>query len=165
MAKNVILDLDETLIHSPKNVSVLPKGCCAHLKKHHVFFEGDFYVIFERPFLAAFLRGLRGKKIAIWTAADKSYAEFIVATILEPYLYPDQKFEFVWSRADCQRSKQKYGVLKHVGQARKYFKASETLIVDDNDELVVRGNRVYTIPAFNPYNMDDTELLKALRHV
>ncbi len=165
MPVNIILDLDNTLIHCPENVHHVPPHLF-NLRKHHVFLDGELHVIFERPFLEHFLRSLRGHKIAVWTAAEESYAQFIVKHILEPYLFPDQKFEFVWHRNHCNESTSRYGVLKHVkflNDKRRDFHVSNTIIVDDNSDLVQNGNNVYLIKQFNGDDLDDFELVKASR--
>ena len=168
MSKFVVIDLDETLIYCPEAIHRVPPNIFYHLKRHHVFIDGDFYLIFERPFLAQFLQSLKGKKIGIWTAADKSYADFIVSNILEPYLLPEQKFEFVWHRDHCNASRKKYNVLKHLTYLEEnypHFRRAQTIIVDDNEELLQQDNKVCVVKAFNASNLDDAELLKVLKVV
>lgn len=161
--RNIVLDLDETLIHSPIRINDVPRQCYS-LKSHHVFLDGDLYVIFERPFLREFLRGLSGRRIAIWTAAHQEYAEFIVKNILKPHLARNQRFEFVWHREHCDVSEAKFnGVVKHLDFARNIFNPSDTLIIDDNNDIKVKGNNVYVIKPFQGCNKDDTELLKVLK--
>jgi hypothetical protein len=124
------------------------------------------YLIFERPFLREFLQSLRGKNIAIWTAADESYARFIVRNIIEPYLLPGQNISFVWSRRECDDSSAHYGILKHLDMVyAKYgpqFRRENTLIIDDNPDLQGQNNHVFVIKKFLVSNVDDSELLKLM---
>lgn len=167
MIETVILDLDNTLIYCPNNVANIPKSCF-FLRHHHVYLEGVLHVIFERPFLHEFLTGLKGKRIAIWTAAHESYAKFIVKYIIEPYLDPQQTLEFVWSSEHCKESSKRYNLIKHLDMIFDKFpniSRSNTVIIDDNEELLQQKNKVYVIENFNLCDLDDVGLLYALKAV
>lgn len=170
MIENIILDLDHTLIHCPESI---PKSMApilrthpSHLRHHYVILGNYVYIIFERPFLKQFLQSLQGKRIAIWTAADQSYADFIVKNIIQPYLNPDQKIYFVWSREACDESSSRFGVLKDLDMVfERYgntFKRENTLIIDDNPDLKTQRNNVFVIKKFFMTNQDDIELLKLI---
>lgn len=168
MIENVILDLDHTLIHCPENIHKITRQTCNHLRCHHISINGDLYIIFERPFLREFLRGLRGKRISVWTAADKTYATYIVDNILRPYLNKGQTIEIIWHREHCKKSEKKHGLLKHLDMFRYHYpkyKKETTIIIDDNRDLLKQPNNIYVIPRFTIDYLDDTELLSALRFV
>ena len=73
--KLIILDLDETLIHAvPKGTSEL-----SHITQGLPYHEFSEFYIFERPNLEEFLRILaEDYRLAVWTAAQKEYATFVV---------------------------------------------------------------------------------------
>lgn len=88
MRKLLILDLDETLIHS----TTTPNA------KHH--FSVGPYAVFKRPSLDDFLHFCNAHfDIAIWTSSTEDYAQGIVAQILPPSV----DIVFLWSRDRCVR--------------------------------------------------------------
>lgn len=172
MIENIILDLDHTLIHCPESFSMRGPGPISRerfgfLRYHNVIIDDTVYLIFERPFLGPFLKSLRNKRVAIWTAADRQYAEYIVKFIIQPYLHPKQPIEFVWSRSSCDESSSRFGVLKNLDLVfEKHgpkFNRENTLIIDDNYDLLNQKNKVFVIKKFFVQNQDDTELLKLMQ--
>ena len=158
----MILDLDNTLIHCPSNLAKVPRSSLIYLKSHHMFIGGELHVIFERPYLKEFFQSLAKFNIAVWTAAEETYARFVVDDILKPYLNPNQKFEFVWSREACNLSEEKYGVLKHLDMVLEHFpkySRGDIAIIDDNTDLLAQKNNVYVIPKFYSSNIHDSELV------
>lgn len=169
MIESVILDLDHTLIYCPTKVYAMPHSSF-NFKTHRTFFNGFLYLVYERPFLGEFLRSLRGKKIAVWTAASSEYADFIVEHILKPYLHLDQHIEFVWSSEQCAISENLFGKLKHLDMLDIHntpIKKSTAILVDDNIDLRGQPNNIYTIPRFSALieDGDDVELLRVLQTV
>lgn len=83
----LILDLDETLIHTTREWIGHPADFVC---------EGAGFV-FARPGLARFLDSVRGPfELAIWTAATWEYLDCIAANILN-----DTSFAFTWCRDNC----------------------------------------------------------------
>lgn len=83
----IILDLDETLIHTTPEPS-----------SNLWAFEYGFYKVFLRPGLSTFLEGLKEHfKVAVWSSASDDYVQFLVEKIF-PEGYP---LEFVWGRSRC----------------------------------------------------------------
>jgi RNA polymerase II subunit A small phosphatase-like protein len=145
----LILDVDETLVHSTT----------APLPVAHDVRAGPFYV-HARPHLNDFLEQVRvAYQLAVWTSAARNYAE----TVARELLPADLKLAFLWCRERCTlRFDPEYQVhvwmkdLKKV--KRKGHPLSRILIVDDRPIVVSRnyGNHV----PVTPYRADpsDTEL-------
>lgn len=160
MLKYIILDLDETLIHSIEKEKV---NTMVTTFKTHVF---DKYVIFERPCLEMFLKELTKEfKICVWTAASFTYAQFIVKYIIEPYI--GKQVYFLYHDIHCDISFKKFGILKHldlVQMFNKTFTKTNTLLVDDNTDVLRQNNCVLNIQKFN-LNPKDQELSKILKKI
>lgn len=170
MIESVILDLDHTLIYCPSQLNQMPRSSF-HFKTHRTFFDGDLFLIYERPYLGEFIRSLRGKRLAVWTAASEEYAQFVVNQVIRPYLSPDQKIEFLWYSQHCDESIKLFGKLKHLDMLDVYktpLNKTKTVIVDDNYNLLGQEpNFVYVIPQFSASidDGDDVELLRALQFI
>ena len=99
--KNIILDLDQTLIYSDLIKDFKPSP------KMEKFFYKNLdkdYITFARPHLQAFLDYIFKKyNVAIWTAANKPYAIAIINKFI--LIKPGRKLEFFYSD-HCTLSKQ-----------------------------------------------------------
>ncbi|MEM8967696.1 MAG: HAD family hydrolase [Bacteroidota bacterium] len=85
----VVLDLDETLIHSTRSP-----------KDDQWDFEIYDYKVYKRPHLNAFLEEIkRNFRVAVWSSASDDYVNSVVRAIF-PKDYP---LEFVWGRSKCTR--------------------------------------------------------------
>lgn len=83
----LILDLDETLIHSSK----------VRLGREPDFKVFDYY-IYKRPYLDEFINEVKELyKLAIWSAAVKLYVDEIVSNLFRGEI----NFEFVWTIDKC----------------------------------------------------------------
>ena len=166
--KNIILDLDQTLIYSEftKDFKKSPKTD----KFVHKKLDKD-YITFERPHLQVFLDYIFKKyNVAIWTAANKSYAVAIINKFI--LIKPGRKLDFVFYSDHCDLSKQQKRGLKGLTMLWEYFKMrgyteNNTFIVDDNNEVNrIQKKNCYHIPAFD-YNKrgseNDTELLRLMQ--
>jgi len=85
---NVVLDLDETLIHAEHKY--------VNCDKETPFCQFENYNIFKRPHLDVFLQTVfTTYDVYIWTAAYKSYAKFILKHLLKTTsnssAHPNQK--------------------------------------------------------------------------
>ncbi|WP_020527692.1 HAD family hydrolase [Flexithrix dorotheae] len=159
--KLVILDIDETLVHSTRN------------PPHENWdFELFDFKVYKRPFLSDFLFFLKDHfKVAVWSSASDDYVEAI-SKIIFPSDYP---LEFIWGREKCtfklDYSKvddsgyldyyEHYNYVKQLSKVKKQFKIPlETiLIIDDSPHKCIQnyGNAIYPIP-FEGYK-NDKELL------
>jgi RNA polymerase II subunit A small phosphatase-like protein len=171
--KLLILDLDETLIHSETfpGSDYLDEGTydfsfaidsgAWSSSSHH-------YYTRKRPFLDEFLEyAFSNFKVGVWTAADMDYASII----LNRCNIPLSKLEFIWSKESCTIRRNidtgdNYGV-KNLNKVRKTFKwdLKDVLIVDDIAETAVNnyGNLI-KIKSFE-YQSNDTELLKLMSYL
>jgi len=121
----VILDLDETLVHVPD---------------HPLDRRADFDVLghdgYRRPHLAAFLDGLRGRHdVAIWTTAQRDYADAIVSAIV-PWR---SELAFVWTAEQCSPHVDAQtghrGAIKDIEAVRSEgYDLSRTVMIDDAPE-------------------------------
>jgi len=145
----LILDLDETLIHTTE-------------KKLDI--ESDFQYadcfVYKRPNLIEFLTEMSEHfKLAVWSSADDKYVNDVV-NLIKP---TEIDFEFVWARSRCTL-KRDYELDKYVREKRlkkvkkQGFRLEKSLIVDDSPEKTRDnfGNAIYV----NPYEGDtkDCEL-------
>lgn len=77
----VVLDLDETLIHSMTTKERESYNKTINFTSHEMI--GSDYIIYERPGLQEFLDFLFDNfTVCVWTAASKDYASFIVSNIV-----------------------------------------------------------------------------------
>lgn len=160
----LILDLDETLIHSSL---IELEGLC-DLK---IF---NFYV-YKRPHLDEFLKeAFKYYKIGIWSTGSDDYVEAIVK-----HLIPEgEHLEFVWGRSRCPVKMPGENDYVHAGYAhyikpvqkvtRKGYKKERILIVDDSPYKISEnyGNAIY-IDEFTGDKNDDAliRLAKYLKEI
>lgn len=152
----LILDLDETLVHTvevdkPQPPGLTPDyvvGSCRHQ-------------VYRRPFLDEFLT-IVGQyyDLAVWSSAGSLYVEPTVELIFADFSAP----LFVWSSNRCTRrfdheSHQEYFIKDLKKVRKKGFDPERMLIVDDTPQKSERnfGSVVY-IAEFNG-EVDDCELL------
>lgn len=137
---NLILDLDETLIHTIVSEDVRPD-----LEKRADFSfrfspQSSYYYVFKRPGLKQFMDRVfkNFNKVGIWTAADRIYAKIIVKNILN---YKQiMALDFVYSRDFCESDN--IGLYKPLAKIYKHnasWKPEETIMLD-NSPSVMRFN-------------------------
>lgn len=97
---NLVLDLDETLIHTVRVGSEFNQKL-ASLVDFHFFVEGNYFYVLKRPGLDLFLDFVfKYFRVGIWTAAEKGYAKEVCKNILS---YEQlTKVSFIYSRSFCQ---------------------------------------------------------------
>lgn len=122
----LILDLDETLIHS--DIDIL------ECRKVATFRDYASYNVYARPHLERFLDfAFSNFEVGFWTAGSESYANIVISSILKL----DQKPKFVYSRKRCTLkihssgycSKPEYYYVKNLKKVN--CERHSTLIVDD----------------------------------
>lgn len=138
---NVILDLDNTLI-SAEALEDFPskkKEIREKVKKFKYYDMDGYYIVFERPHLQPFLDWLfEHYNVAVWTAASKDYALFIVDNIL--LQKPNRKLDFIFFSYHCDMSKFFYDKSKKLSlittdfQVKNYY-PENTIIIDDLPEV------------------------------
>lgn len=163
--KLLILDLDETLIHS----EYVPDS-----QSHLVDFDfkmdydkGSSYLTKKRPFLDEFIKyAFENFDVAVWTAAGEQYANLV----LENINVDKSKLKFLYTKENCTIKidyvhSQYYGVKNLNKIKKKGFDLDQVLIVDDvlNTAINNFGNLI----PIKPFTDDtqDTELLKLISYL
>lgn len=153
----LILDLDETLVHSKEeNVDFVPD------------FELFDYKVIKRPYLDKFLINCNKYfKIAIWSSASDDYVAEMVRQIIPDSVKP----EFVWGRSKAtyrptiELNEIRYTVNEHFYYIKRLkkikqigFRLERALIIDDTPHKSREnyGNAIYVKEFFG--NPDDNEL-------
>jgi len=147
----IVLDMDETLVHSTEEGTV-PE-------------DGDFmvlgYAVRKRPYLEVFLNYLLGDpdyEVGIWTAGTHDYAH----GILDNIVHDKSVFSFIMTRENCDqnrnkplfRIKDKYGYNIH---------AHDILIIDDKDGVTCHHHLNHLKIKEFEGDMDDTELYELMQ--
>ena len=153
MKKLLILDLDETLIHSTY----------IDLKLNQKPHKYKFFYIYQRPFLEEFMESVSLHfDLAIWSASKADYVkEIIKKTALSNY-----KFQFVYTRAKCKQIYLKGGTIRYLKKleltpdCESYQKI---VFLDDYPEMVNPIEKCILVKEFRGSEFDD-ELLK-VRHL
>jgi hypothetical protein len=165
---NVILDLDQTLISGEELSSFDEKKNKDKMKKFDHATMEDYFIIFARPHLQVFLDYLfENYNVAVWTAATKDYALFIVKHFI--LTKPGRKLDFVFYSHHCNMSQKLKRGLKGLSMLwdvfrLKKYNENNTIIIDDNpDVLVKQACNVIQIKPFFYYHRasyTDTEFYK-----
>ena len=137
--RNVLLDLDQTLISAESTDEYDHDGNKARAKKFEFHDMDGYYIVFERPGLQRFLDYLFDNfNVSVWTAASKDYALFIVDKII--LAKPDRHLEWIFWSYHCDLSQKKKGGSKDLGMLWDEYKlpgfnSRNTVIIDDYDEV------------------------------
>lgn len=145
MEKNIILDLDNTLI-------------CNNV---------------PRPFLRDFLKFIFEKfsKVCIWTSATKEWLNAAYINILKPNMPNNKEFYFMWDREHCYLSYSLENNITNIVECYKQlnlvyidfpdFSQHNTIIVDDKSRMFLKNyNNGILIDAFEENKMFDFELYR-----
>lgn len=159
----LILDLDETLIHS----CLTERG-----RKPDLLFEN--FMVYKRPGLDSFLNQMHKIfLLAIWSTGTDDYVNEIAQAIT-----PDGcRFEFVWGRSRCtvrnvelknisNKHTNTYDYIKPLKKVKRLgYSLKQTLIVDDSAYKCTDnyGNAIY-IKAFEG-DINDRELPKLANYL
>ena len=170
----IVLDLDETLIHCPRN-SLTKQNRLAFEKNGIMVFElGNGVPVLLRPGFHEFLQAITANfdYIFVFTAATKLYAKEVVDSIFKGTVV-----EAVWSREHCYIEKapntdEILAVKKLLrGKIHKGFHLDQdnTLIVDDRDDVsegnvYAGGGNHFVIKPFTG-NSNDDELYKLCKYI
>lgn len=150
----LILDMDETLVHTTEDVP-LPRGAD--------FTVLDSLHVHLRPGLARFFSRVSPTyKIGFWSAGGHDYVHAVLARIVPASLTP----EFIWTSNRCTRrrddNKGDSYVIKDLNKLRrKGYDLSRTLIADDDVRTASRnfGNLVSVQPFEGDPDDDELESL------
>lgn len=171
MKKNLILDLDNTILSSVelKKIKKIP-----HNNLEYIDMDTDFRV-FLRPHIKEFLNYIfKHFKISVWTAASKDYALFIINNIILKDRNEDgtkRKLDFIFFDYHGKVSENKYEHPKKLEILWKFYNfpgynKHNTVIIDDNKYVHTRqkNNIIKAIyfDAEKPHADDDTFMLDVL---
>jgi TFIIF-interacting CTD phosphatase-like protein len=126
----VILDLDHTIISAVE----MDRLSTVHDPKAFKYKDFDHsYRIYERPYLQQFLdRLFKNYRVAVWTAAGISYANFIVKNFI--LTKPNRKLEFFMWREHCDYSED---IADHQKKLKLLdFITEPHVILDDNEDVL-----------------------------
>jgi Dullard-like phosphatase family protein len=167
--KLLILDMDETLIHTERfEDNYLPEGSYDFKFPIHGKYDEKWYYTIKRPFLDEFLKyAFDNFKVAVWTAGGSDYA----GEVMKGIGIDTKKLEFFWTRERCT-IKYDYMTMQNYGQKnllkvhRSFgWNLDKVLIVDDVEKTAINnyGNLI-KIKSFL-YDRNDTELLKLMSYL
>tara|TARA_Y100000739_G_C20439761_1_gene387275 strand:+ start:104 stop:712 length:609 start_codon:yes stop_codon:yes gene_type:complete len=158
--KLVILDIDQTLIHSLLRKD--PKLDPAFT----IDIRGDKYFIHKRNFLKRFIQGLQAMlspdfKVAVWTAAQRNYAIKIMDKI-----WPAWRDELLFLRSSGHCTALPTGeIVKDMTMLPQGY---DTILVDDNSSNfqinTVNNFSVWKIAPFTHTSID-SELKQVLKYI
>lgn len=159
--KLLILDIDETLVHTEK----FPAQDYFEVKTFDFNFPSSdgvsYYFCLKRPHLDEFLEwAFQNFKVGVWTAAGDVYAKYILDNIGVDV----SKLEFFYTKDKCTLKydyelNQHYGV-KNLNKLKKKWNLNKVLVVDDIAATAEQnyGNLIHIKQFFN--DRKDCELLK-----
>lgn len=153
MITDIVLDLDETLIHglSMDAPSELIRRMRNNLE--YKVMEDQSYIIFLRPGVRKFLTELCAvADVSVWTAASQTYGSFIVKLLFDQPYRPCKAF---FHRDHCDASKSATGHLKNLqwlsekGAPGLYPSHLSMVLVDDRADIMKSNpNRAIVIDPF-----------------
>ena len=161
----IILDIDETLVHT--------ESVPLEYEKHYDYdskFKGlgkSHYYTKKRPFLDQFLDyAYANFDVAIWTAAGEDYAREILKNIR----VLESSLKFFYTRDNCTIKlsydySDYYGVKNLNKLKKKGYNLDRVLIVDDKSETAV--NNYSNLIQIKPFtdDLNDAELLKLISYL
>ena len=141
----LILDLDETLIHS--SYSPIPNN--------DFCFQYKYFYVYQRPFLRDFLIAVQSKfDIAIWSASKADY----VKKILRFTALSEFQFQFVFTRKNCKRVYTKNGGVRYLKDTSQYSEINcydNVIFIDDLPEVIFPIERSLMITEYRGSKSDN----------
>jgi len=144
MKKNLVLDLDNTLISTvPENISTVIEGTIQTIPLPYVIYENSLkMLIYPRPYLQEFLDFIfENYNVSVFTAAESNYAYYIIRTILLQDK-TDRKIDFIMTYPHYQNCYDLHGKFKYIDYITckiNSYNRKNTKILDDS-ELVAISN-------------------------
>ncbi len=152
----LVLDLDETLIHT------VPKGTLLSRTGTPHYYLWDGSIGFIRPGLKEFLNYVQRSftHVGIWTAADARYASYIVEHVLKPLGF---RPKFILAAHHCEIVPYN-GVFIRIKPLRTLWSRAEyswlgatpdnTVVVDDRPETAsANSGNLFQIPQFSLFSL------------
>jgi hypothetical protein len=156
--KNIILDLDNTVISSiPLEEVKWTSDLDKKMKRFNFCNMEDYYIIFERPFLQDFLDELFANyNVSVWSAGSKDYVLHIVEMII--LKKPERKLDFIFFSYHCGLSRKLYNGIKDLRLVYDTFgmegyTKDNTFIIDDLKKVKkINQDNCIAIKDFEFYN-------------
>jgi TFIIF-interacting CTD phosphatase-like protein len=150
----LILDLDETLIHS----------AYVDLKINQDPIKYKYFYIYERPYLKEFLNAVSDHfDLAIWSASKSEYVKTIIRkTVLKNY-----NFQFVFTRSKCQSIYSKVGTIRYLKKIEliiDFDVYNKIIVLDDYPEMILPIENCLKVKEFRGSESDD-ELMKLIQQL
>lgn len=156
MKKNIVLDLDNTLVSTVSKTEMLKILAPEEVQKiplHFITYDNDM-LIYIRPYLQEFLDFLfENYNVSIFTASESNYAYYIIKSLILDDK-PNRKLDFIMTFPHYQNCLDIYIKHKYIGYiTSKYplYTEETTRIIDDNP-VVWYSNPNNTIRA-NPFDL------------
>jgi TFIIF-interacting CTD phosphatase-like protein len=132
----LILDLDETLIHTTYE----------RISGIHLQSQRGYFYLYERPYLGEFLHRHKSQfSFAIWSASKSSYVKWVINnTALREF-----HFEFIYTRKNCKRQIGINGepiYLKNLNE--ELFILPKIIFLDDTPQYVAPIELTMKVPEF-----------------
>lgn len=173
----IVLDLDETLIHSmsTQEYNETTKNQKKRIDNLDISDMDDYYTVIERPGLQEFLDILfKHFNVSVWTAASKDYASFIVENILLKKRgkgKPKRQLEWLFFSYHCKISKKEKKSIKDLSVLWDVYNIESftdlnTIILDDNTEVYdTQPNNCIYMDQFSAdlTKIDEDDFLKRLQ--
>lgn len=158
--RNIILDLDETLISAIDTEDLKNKTKLDDYKKRKNLFRTHSmdtdYIIIERPGVQTFLDFLfKNYNVSVWTAASKDYALFVIDKVI--LKKNTRKLDFILYGSHCDHSRERSGCIKQLNQLFHFhnYYPTNTIIIDDNRNVIEKQNNlVIPIKPFQFFKKD-----------
>ena len=170
--KNLILDLDETLINA---LSEEEQSMVRDFDERKNLFKytnmDSYYSVFHRPGLQKFLKYIfKNFNVSIYTAASKDYALFIIEHIILRNK-KKRKLDCIFFSYHCDLSKKLKNGIKDLSilwdiYNLEGYNKNNTIIIDDNPDVKKTGYCIQ-VPEFNFSDRDseNDDYLSKLRHM
>jgi len=176
--KCIILDVDETLIHSMDMAEYKmehfldnPKLCQSIFITHMNLKDARYDLwAYKRPHLQEFLTFCFSyfKIVAVWSAGEYDYVHSVVNHIFKRIRRP----HLIFTRPDCKQEKELtkpiIEMINQVPGLSEYMNLANTVIIDDRDtNFLPNPYNGILIPAFSPkgllLELDDDHLLHLIK--
>ncbi len=167
---NVVLDLDNTIIHSltpAEYKKLLSDGKIDKNKYKHLYLEHEF-VVMLRPHLKEFFRYLfDNHNVSVWTYGNKDYALWIIDKVIKPLMKSTDKLKYILFEYHAEASEKRYkGKKKRLKMLCELSKLDQntTVLLDDLNENC-EGQKSINVESFDLLNnekLDDNYLLKVI---
>jgi hypothetical protein len=164
--KSIILDIDETLVHTEDDISSLDEMGIMEDEElsQEVYFldldEGETKMWgTKRPHLDEFLLFCFTyfENVCVWSAGQRDYVHAMVDVLFEPFRKPDVVFTF----DDCVKKNGEYWIKpleKFFKREGDRIKPSSSFIIDDRSYTFEENHQNgILIPAYSPTSLEEIQ--------